>query len=116
MKVTTMEHIPGTRIVRTMGLVRGNTVRARHLGRDIGAALRSLVGGEILEYTKMLAEAREQALDRMRDEAARLGGNAIVAVRFSTSNVLAGAAEILCYGTAVVVESDVGHDLEFRGT
>jgi uncharacterized protein YbjQ (UPF0145 family) len=102
MIVTTTEALPGRRIVRTLGLVRGNTIRARHLGRDIGAALRSMVGGEVTEYTKMMAEAREQSIDRMTAEAAALGANAVVGVRFSTSMVMTGAAEILCYGTAVV--------------
>ncbi len=106
MIVTTTGTLPGRRIVRTLGLVRGNTIRARHIGRDIGAALRSIVGGEVLEYTKMLAEAREQAIDRMTAEAERLGANAVVEVRFSTSMVMTGAAEILCYGTAVVVEEE----------
>jgi uncharacterized protein YbjQ (UPF0145 family) len=106
MIVTTTGTLPGRRIVRTLGLVRGNTIRARHIGRDIGAALRSIVGGEVLEYTKMLAEAREQAIDRMTAEAERLGANAVVEVRFSTSMVMTGAAEILCYGTAVVHEEE----------
>jgi uncharacterized protein YbjQ (UPF0145 family) len=106
MIVTTTGTLPGRRIVRTLGLVRGNTIRARHLGRDIGAALRSMVGGEVREYTKMLAEAREQAIDRMVEEAERLGGNAVVEVRFSTSMIMSGAAEILCYGTAVVHEEE----------
>jgi uncharacterized protein YbjQ (UPF0145 family) len=106
MIVTTTGTLPGRRIVRTLGLVRGNTIRARHIGRDIGAALRSMAGGEVKEYTKMLAEAREQAIDRMTDEAERLGANAVVEVRFSTSMVMTGAAEILCYGTAVVAEEE----------
>lgn len=106
MIVTTTGTLPGRRIVRTLGLVRGNTIRARHIGRDIGAALRSIVGGEVLEYTKMMAEAREQAIDRMTAEAEKLGANAVVEVRFSTSMVMTGAAEILCYGTAVVHEEE----------
>ena len=106
MIVTTTGTLPGRKIVRTLGLVRGNTIRARHLGRDIGAALRSMAGGEVTEYTKMLAEAREQAIDRMLAEAERLGANAVVEVRFSTSMVMTGAAEILCYGTAVVHEEE----------
>ena len=103
MILTTAESIHGKTVVRTLGLVRGNTIRARHIGRDITAALRNLVGGEVTEYTKLLAEAREQALDRMVDEARSLGANAIVAMRFSTSEVMSGAAELLAYGTAVVV-------------
>lgn len=106
MIVTTTGTLPGRRIARTLGLVRGNTIRARHIGRDIGAALRSIVGGEVLEYTKMMAEAREQAIDRMTAEAEALGANAVVEVRFSTSMVMTGAAEILCYGTAVVHEEE----------
>ena len=87
-----------------MGLVRGNTIRARHVGRDIMAGLRTIVGGEISEYTKLFAEAREQALDRMLEEARGLGANAVLEVRFATSMVMSGAAELLAYGTAVVVE------------
>jgi uncharacterized protein YbjQ (UPF0145 family) len=102
--VVTTDTIEGKRIVRTLGLVRGNTIRARHLGRDILAALRNIVGGEVAEYTKLLAEAREQAIDRMVAETERLGGNAVVTVRFSTSMVMSGAAELLATGTAVVVE------------
>ena len=106
MIVTTTETIKGKRIVRTVGLARGNTIRARHLGRDVLAALRNVVGGEIRDYTKLLAEAREQALDRMTAEAQRLGANAIVGVRFSTSLLMMSAAELLAYGTAVVVEDE----------
>lgn len=101
--VTTME-VPGYRIAHTHGLVRGNTIRARHLGRDIIAVLRNIAGGEVTEYTKMLAEAREQAIDRMVEEADALGADAVVGVRFQTSMVMAGAAEMLCYGTAVELE------------
>lgn len=104
MIITTTPEIAGKRIVRTLGLARGNSVRARHIGRDILAALRNLVGGEVQEYTKLLAESREQALDRMAEEARRLGANAVVGVRFVTSMVAAGMAELLAYGTAVVVE------------
>lgn len=104
MIVATSPAIAGKTITKTLGIVRGNTIRARHIGRDILASLRLLVGGEINDYTKMLAEAREQSLDRMMEEAAGLGANAIVDVRFSTSYIMTGAAEILVYGTAVVVE------------
>ena len=104
MIVTTTDTIVGKRIVRTLGLVRGNTIRARHLGRDIVAGLRNVVGGEISEYTKLMAEAREQAVDRMVEEAQKLGANAVVEVRFSTSEVMTAAAELLAFGTAVVVE------------
>jgi uncharacterized protein YbjQ (UPF0145 family) len=106
MIVTTTSGIIGKRVVRTLGIVRGNTIRARHVGRDIVAGLRNIVGGEISEYTKLMAEAREQALDRMVEEAASLGANAVVEVRFTTSEVMAGAAELLAYGTAVVVEDE----------
>jgi uncharacterized protein YbjQ (UPF0145 family) len=113
MTVVTTPDISGKRIVRTLGLVRGNTVRARHLGRDIVAVLRNMVGGEIHEYAKLLAESREQALDRMCEESARLGGNAIVNARITTSVVMGGAAEMLAYGTAVIVE-DESSDSEHR--
>lgn len=106
MIITTTDGVPGRRIVRTLGLARGNTIRARHVGRDITAALRNLVGGEVSEYTKLYAEAREQALDRMADEARQLGANAVVAVRFSTSMVMTAAAELMVYGTAVVLEDE----------
>ncbi len=106
MIVSTSESVAGHRVVRTLGLVRGNTIRARHVGRDITAAFRNIVGGEISEYTKLLGEAREQALDRMVAEAKEIGANAIVMVRFSTSMVMSGAAELLAYGTAVVVEPE----------
>ena len=104
MIVVTTEDIPRKKIVRVLGLVRGNTVRARHLGRDILAALRGLVGGEVHEYTKLLAESREHALDRMVTEAQELGANAIVGSRFMTSYVSANMAELLAYGTAVIIE------------
>ena len=104
MLLATTETIAGKTITKHLGLVRGNTIRARHVGKDILACLRNLVGGEIVEYTKLLGESREQALDRMTEEAQKLGANAIVAVRFSTSEVATHAAEIIAYGTAVVVE------------
>ncbi len=104
MLLSTTDTIPGKTITKHLGLVRGNTIRARHVGKDILAGLRNLVGGEVTEYTKLLGESREQALDRMIEEANQLGANAIVGVRFSTSEVMAHAAEILAYGTAVVVE------------
>ena len=106
MIVTSTGSIHGKRVVKTLGLVRGNTIRARHLGRDIMAGLRGIVGGEISEYTKLFAQAREQALDRMVEEAESFGANAIVEIRFSTSMVMSGAAELLVYGTAVVIEDD----------
>ncbi|HZX11069.1 MAG TPA: YbjQ family protein [Acidobacteriota bacterium] len=101
--VTTGE-VPGKKIIKNYGLVRGNTIRARHVGRDIKAALRNLVGGEIRDYTKMMAESREQAIDRMIEEAQGLGANAVVNVRFTTSMIMQSASEILAYGTAVKVE------------
>lgn len=104
MIVVTSPDIAGKKVVRTLGLVRGNTIRARHLGKDILAVFRNMVGGEIHEYGKLLAEAREQALDRMVDEAEQLGANGIISVRFATSVVMGGAAEMLAFGTAVVVE------------
>ena len=110
MIVCTTGRIEGKRIVRTLGLARGNTVRARHVGRDIAAGFRNLVGGEISEYTKLLAEAREQAIDRMVAEAREMGANALVEVRFSTSEVMTSAAELLAYGTAVVVEDEAAED------
>jgi len=106
MIITTSDAVPGKRIVKTLGLVKGNTIRARHLGRDFLAGLRNIVGGEVVDYTKMLAEAREQALDRMIAEAEKRGANAIVTLRFATSMLMQGAAELLAYGTAVVVEGE----------
>lgn len=103
MILTTQDELADYDIVETLGMVRGNTIRARHVGKDILAGLRTLVGGEIVEYTKMLAEAREQAIDRMIADAQALGADAIVGVKFTTSPVMAGAAELLAYGTAVRV-------------
>ena len=104
MIVTNTENVPGKKVVRIVGVVKGNTVRARHIGRDILAVFKNIVGGEIEEYTKLIAEAREQSLDRMTDEAESLGANAVVNVRFTTSYIMQNASEILAYGTAVVVE------------
>ena len=104
MIVVTSENIANKKVVKTLGIVRGNTVRARHIGRDILAGLRTIVGGEVHEYAKLIAESREQSLDRMVAEAEQLGANAIIAVRFTTSVMLAGAAELLAVGTAVVIE------------
>ena len=106
MLIVTTETIGGKRIVKSLGLVRGNTVRARNVGKDITAGLRALVGGEISEYVKLMAEAREQSVDRMIEAAEQLGANAVVATRFTTSMVMSGAAELLATGTAVVVEDD----------
>lgn len=104
MLLSTTDEIFGKKIVKHLELAKGNTIRARHLGRDIVAGLRNIVGGEVVEYTKLLAEAREQALDRMVEEAGNLGANAVVGLRFSTAEIMQHAAEILAYGTAVVVE------------
>lgn len=104
MIITTSNQVEGKKIVKTIGLVRGSTIRARHMGRDIMAGLRSLVGGEITDYTKMMAESREQALQRMTTNAEKQGANAIVGVRFTTSMIMQNASEILAYGTGVVLE------------
>lgn len=104
MIMVTTDFIPGKTIKKTFGLVRGNTIRARHIGRDMVAFLRNIVGGEIKDYTKMMAESREQAIDRMIAEAEKQGANAIINVRFTTSMIMQSASEILAYGTAVIVE------------
>lgn len=106
MILVTTEDVAHKRIVESLGMVRGNTIRARHLGRDIAAVFRGMVGGEISDYTKMMAESREQAVDRMIEEAQKLGANAIVNIRFSTSSMMQSAAELLVYGTAVLVEDE----------
>lgn len=104
--VVTTPDVPGRQVDRVIGLVRGNTVRARHIGKDIMAGLKTIVGGEIHEYGKLLAESREQALDRMVAEAESLGANAVLNVRFATSMVMQGSAEMLAYGTAVVLQDE----------
>jgi len=104
MIIVTSSQIAGKKIVTTLGLVRGNTIRARHMGKDILAVFKNIVGGEIEEYTKLMAESREQAIDRMVQAAEALGANAIVDVRFSTSYIMGAASEILVVGTAVVIE------------
>lgn len=101
MIIVTSDEIPGREIVEVLGLVRGNAVRARHIGRDIGAMLKNLVGGEVHEYTKLLAEVREQAIDRMTAEARAFGADAVVAMRFASTEISSGAAEFMAYGTAV---------------
>jgi len=106
MLILTSETVANHRIVKTLGLVRGNTVRARHVGRDILAGFRNIVGGEIHEYTKLMAESREQTIDRMVAEAERLGANAILTTRFTTSVIVGGAAELLVVGTAVWIEPE----------
>lgn len=104
MIIVTSSIIPGKEIKKSFGVVRGNTIRARHIGKDIVAVFKTIVGGEIEEYTKLMAEARDQSIDRMIDHAKELGANAVVDVRFSTSYIMQSAAEILVYGTAVWVE------------
>jgi uncharacterized protein YbjQ (UPF0145 family) len=104
MIITNIETVPGKNIVEHFGLVSGSTIRAKHVGRDIMAGLKNLVGGELKGYTQLLQESRQQALDRMVDQARQLGANAIVNVRFSTSSVAQGAAELYVYGTAVRIE------------
>jgi len=104
MIVTTTETVPGKRIVRILGVARGNTVRARHIGKDIVAVFKNIVGGEIEEYTKLLAESRDQAIDRLIANAVDMGANAVVNIRFSTSYIMASAAEIMVFGTAVILE------------
>lgn len=106
MILTTSDDVTGYRIIKTIGLVRGNTVRARHVGQDIVAGLKNIIGGEISQYAKLVAETREQSIDRMKEDATRQGANAIVAVRFSTTVLMQGSAELLAYGTAVVIEPD----------
>ena len=107
MIVVTSEQLPGYVIAEALGLAKGSTIRCTHLGTDFMAALHNLVGGEITEYTSMIAQAREQALDRLVESARQLGANAVVALRFSTTEVMGGAAEILAYGTAVRVEKNI---------
>jgi uncharacterized protein YbjQ (UPF0145 family) len=106
MMMVSSEHIPGHRITRVLGLACGNSVRGVHLGHDIIASLKGMVGGEIEEYTKILAEAREQAIDRMVEHARSLGANAVIAMRFSSTDISPRAAELLAYGTAVTAEQE----------
>ena len=101
MFLVTTEAVEGRKVEEVLGLVRGNTIRARHIGRDLMAGLRNIVGGEIKEYTRMLTQARDEALSRMVKEAEALGANAVLGVRFTTSQTMSGAAEILAYGTAM---------------
>jgi len=102
--VVTTEHIEGKKVTETLGLVKGSTIRARNIGRDVMAGLRNVVGGEVKDYTVMLAQAREEALGRMIEQAEKMGANAIICTRFVTSMVMTGAAEMVAYGTAVKVE------------
>jgi len=104
MLITNIESVPGQTIVKHMGLVQGSTVRAKHVGKDILAGLKNIVGGELKAYTELLQDAREQATQRMIEQAQGMGANAITNVRFATSSITAGAAELFVYGTAVVIE------------
>ena len=106
MIIATADRIEGKQVIKVHGLVRGNTVRARHIGKDIMAGLRNIVGGEVEEYSRLLAESREQAVQRMVERAEAMGANAIVATRFITAGIMGGASEILAYGTAVEVEDE----------
>lgn len=104
MIIVTTQSIEGKKVKRTIGMARGSTIRAKNIGKDIMAAFRNMAGGEITEYVKMMAEAREEALKRMTDNAEEMGANAVICVRFGTSMVMQNAAEVLAYGTAVVLE------------
>jgi uncharacterized protein YbjQ (UPF0145 family) len=104
MELTNLESVPGKAIIRHLGLVQGSTVRSKHAGRDLLAGLKNFVGGELRAYTELLVESRTEAVDRMVQQAKAAGGNAVVNIRFSTSNIASGAAEVMAYGTAVVVE------------
>ena len=104
MLLSTTDKIEGKKVIKHLGLAKGNTIRARHIGKDIMAGLRNVVGGEISDYTKMMAESREQAIDRMIEDAESKGANAVVGMKFATSMIMQSASEILAYGTAVIVE------------
>jgi len=106
MMITPASSIAGYRVVKTYGMVRGNTIRARNIGRDLLAVLKNMIGGEIEEYTKLMGESRDQALDRMTANAQELGANAVTDVRFMTSFIMGAASEILAYGNAVYVEPE----------
>jgi uncharacterized protein YbjQ (UPF0145 family) len=104
--LTNIEYLPGKKIIQHLGLVHGNTIRAKHMGRDIMAGLKNLVGGELKGYTELMTEARNEATNRMIAKAEDLGANAVINVRFATSSVMQGAAELFAYGTAVIVEDE----------
>jgi uncharacterized protein YbjQ (UPF0145 family) len=106
MTLTNLEHIPGKTIIKHLGLVSGSTVRAKHVGRDIMASLKNIFGGELKGYTELLQESRAQAISRMEAQAKSIGANAVMNVRFSTSSISQGAAELFAYGTAVVLEDE----------
>ena len=103
MLIVSSPNVPGKKIVKTLGLVKGNTIRARHIGKDIVAVFRNIVGGEIHEYTKLMAESREQAIDRMKESAEQMGANAVISVTSTTSMISQGAAELMVLGTAVII-------------
>lgn len=104
MLISNMEVVPGKRILKHMGMVQGSTVRAKHAGRDIMAGFKNILGGELKGYTELLSESRDEAINRLCDQASELGANAVINVRFSTSSIAAGASEIFVYGTAVILE------------
>jgi len=104
MLISNMEVVPGKKIISHLGLVQGSTVRAKHAGRDIMAGLKNIFGGELKGYTELLAESRDEAIERLKEQAQAIGANAVINVRFSTSSIAAGASEIFVYGTAVIVE------------
>jgi len=104
MIITTLEHVPGKKIKKHFGLVQGNTIRSKHVGRDLMAGLKNIFGGELKGYTELLSESRQQATERMLAQAKSLGANAVLNVRYSTSSITQGAAELYAYGTAVIVE------------
>ena len=106
MLIVSSPNVPGKKIVKTLGLVKGNTIRARHIGKDIVAVFRNIVGGEIHEYTKLMAESREQAIDRMKESAEQMGANAVISVSSTTSMICQGAAELMVFGTAVIIEDE----------
>ncbi len=104
MFIVNTEYVPGKRVSKVLGLVQGSTVRAKHIGRDIAAGLKNLVGGELKGYTELLNESRNEAMRRMVEQAQSMGANAVLNIRFGTSAITAGASELLCYGTAVILE------------
>ncbi|MEM0361810.1 MAG: YbjQ family protein [Sulfolobales archaeon] len=104
--ITTLEYIPGYKVKKVLGIVSGSVVKARNIGRDLTAFLRNIAGGEIVEYTELLAQSRDEALKRMVEKAKQLGANAVIGVRLSSSNIMSGAAEVVAYGTAVIVEEE----------
>jgi len=104
MIITTSGRVEGKEVVKTVGLVKGNTIRARHVGRDIKAGLKGLIGGEITDYTKMMSDARDEAVRRMVEDAEKKGANAVISMRFATSMIIANAAEVLAYGTGVLLK------------